>query len=370
MKFKVSLIIGTRPEAIKLIPLVNKFKANSLFEPRIIMTGQHTDMVLDVMQLFNIKEDLNINCMKENQSLCHISIETLSGLEKHFKQNRPDLTIVQGDTNSAFAGALASFYNNIPVAHVEAGLRTKDINIPFPEEANRRLISQISSLNFAPTKNALINLKNNKLPGESFLTGNTVIDAVMMIDKKSDFENKQIQDLPKGNYILVTLHRRESWETGIFNVICALKKIINKYSDYQLLIPMHKNKIVRDQIIYHLNNFPRVNLVEPMVYQDFINAIKHSKFVLTDSGGIQEEAPTLGKPVLVVRENTERTEGILAGTAKLVGTNADTIFKEASSLIESQSIYNSMANAKNPYGDGNASKKIVKHCEDFLKKRY
>tara|TARA_B100000212_G_C27382717_1_gene537833 strand:- start:1795 stop:2910 length:1116 start_codon:yes stop_codon:yes gene_type:complete len=367
-KHLITLILGTRPEAIKLAPLILELKKHNQFKTRLILTGQHKEMVEQVMNLFNIKADHNLAIMTEKQSIRDITCKTINGLSREFEKFRPSLVIIQGDTTTAFAGALSAFYENIPVGHVEAGLRTNKLNDPFPEEANRRLISQIATLHFAPTRNALKNLKDSGISENLFLTGNTVIDSLLYISEKKD----QIPSFKKINWekqrvILVTVHRRENWGENINNITKALKEILVHYPDVSIVLPLHKNKIVRDPIVKILGNQDRVNLCEPLDYDTLIMVIKYSNFIITDSGGIQEEAPSLGKPVLVVRNTTERPEAIEAGTSKLIGTQTSKIIDEIKKLLDNQSYYISMAKKKNPYGDGNASKQIIKAFKSYLK---
>ena len=364
----VTFVLGTRPEAIKLSPLIIAFKFSKKVQTRVILTGQHIEMVTQVTNIFNIKEDLNLNLMQHGQSLTFITNSILNGLEAEFSENKPQFILVQGDTTTAFAGALAAFYKNIPVGHVEAGLRTGSLDNPFPEEANRRLISQISTLHFAPTKNAYLNLINSGINKENIeITGNTVVDALKIIAEK-DLQNK-CKKIYSGSdcLILLTVHRRENWGENLKNIIIAIKKIVQFHTNISIVLPMHKNKIVRDILKYELGENPKVILTETLPYDQLISVMKKSYFIITDSGGIQEEAPSLAKPVLVIRETTERTESIEAKTSKLIGTNPDNIFREVSELILNKTKYQKMAKAINPYGDGNSSQRILSHCLKFLK---
>lgn len=362
----ITLVLGTRPEAIKLAPLIIKLKKNKKLKTRVIFTGQHIEMVSQVMQIFGLNCDKNLNLMKENQTLSYITNQVLKGLENEFNQFRPDLVLVQGDTSSAFAAALASFYNKIPVGHIEAGLRTNDLSNPFPEEGNRRLISQISSLHFAPTKLSKNNLVSSGVAGEIIVTGNTVIDSLLMISKKElNLPTKKI-NWNSQDVIFATLHRRENWGENTLKISDGLLKIIDHMPNTALLMPLHLNPKLRDPIKKILNNHPRIELVEPLDYQQTISCMKKAKLILTDSGGIQEEAPSLSKPVLVTRKTTERVEGIKEGTAKLIGTDSEKIFEEVINLLTNKKQYLSMANIKNPYGDGKASQKIVKTIERYL----
>ena len=363
----ITFVIGTRPEAIKLAPLIILFKSCESISTRVVFTGQHKEMVSQVSKIFNIKEDLNLGLMKHGQSLTFITNTILEGLDMEFDNFKPQLVLVQGDTTTAFTAALSAFYKKIPVAHVEAGLRTKSLNNPFPEEANRRLISQITNLHFAPTKEAYINLIKSGISSDNIeITGNTVVDALNIISKK-DLKNKADQIYSgKDLILLVTVHRRENWGKNLNSIVLSIKRIIEFHKEVSIIIPMHKNKIVRDTLREKLGNNSKVILTETLPYDQLIGLMQKSYFIITDSGGIQEEAPSLGKPVLILRETTERVEGIKAKTAKLVGTNPDNIFKEVSELINNKSQYIMMSKAMNPYGDGNSSKRILKRCLSFL----
>ena len=368
MKFRplITFVLGTRPEAIKLAPLILAFRKSKKIDIRLILTGQHREMVKSVLKFFEINFDLDLHIMKPSQTLTYITCATLEGLNKDFVENKPSLLIIQGDTTTAFTASLAAFYQKIPVAHVEAGLRTSDLMNPYPEECNRRLISKIAKLHFAPTLNAVKNLKKDNVDGDIFLTGNTVIDSLLYVAPKiKEFQEEDI-DLINKKIILLTVHRRENWGANIYEIIKAVKLLIEKYDDLLFLIPMHPNKIVSEPIIKNLGDSSKVLLKEPLNYQNLVSVIKKCYFVLTDSGGLQEEAPSLGKPVLVLRENTERIESIHAGVAKLVGTKSQNIFFECESLINDQEKYNNMSKSTNPYGNGNASNLIFDACEKFL----
>tara|TARA_B100000242_G_scaffold285944_1_gene250982 strand:- start:28760 stop:29872 length:1113 start_codon:yes stop_codon:yes gene_type:complete len=358
----VTFIIGTRPEAIKLAPVILEFKSYELFETRIVLTGQHNEMVQQIMSKFNLIDNINLNLMRKKQSLANITSKILINLESEFDQFKPELVVVQGDTSSAFSAALLAFYKKIKIAHVEAGLRTNVLLNPFPEEANRRLISKIATLHFAPTNIALENLKKENINEKIFLTGNTGIDALLLISKKiSNFTIKG-ENLLKKKLILVTIHRRENWGKNVENICEAINRLTLIFNDVIFLIPMHKNPIVRDSIINLLENNNKVILKEAMDYEQLVSAMKTCYLILTDSGGIQEEAPSFRKPVLVLRENTERCEAIDAGIAKLVGTNISSIEKVTSTLLTNKKEYNKMISDHNPFGDGKASKRILKHC--------
>ena len=363
----VTFILGTRPEAIKLAPVIIKFKSCLSIKTKIILTGQHKEMVKTVMDTFELVEDLNINLMTQKQSLCDIASKTLIGLEKEFKRNETKLVIVQGDTSTAFSAALAAFYNKIPIGHVEAGLRTNNLFDPYPEEANRRMISEISSLNFAPTNQAKDNLKSTFISANVTVTGNTVIDAIKLISEDIKLPNIKNINWEKNRVLIATIHRRENWGTPLEEIAKGLLLIITKYKEISILIPLHKNKLVRDPIVRILGGHPRAILVEPLEYKEFIGAMKGCSFILTDSGGLQEEASSFSKPVLVLRDTTERQEAVDSGLAKLVGANSQSILKEASLLIDNPEDYIKMTKAKNPFGDGNASKRILDECLKFLK---
>ena len=366
-KPRISIIIGTRPEAIKLIPIIDKLKSLTQIDLRIILTGQHEELVDEIFQLFNFKEDINLKLFKLNQSLSNMTSNILDSLEKEFKDHPPNIVLVQGDTTSAFVGALAAFYQKIKVGHIEAGLRTNDVLQPYPEEANRRLISQIADLHFAPTKLAYDNLKNSNVSGKIFKTGNTVIDSLFHILKKDikDFKIKGINWETK-KVILTTIHRRENWEK-LLEVIFGIQKLTKKHGDIQFIIPYHPNKIVSNPLKKHLGNNSQVFLVNHLRYDEMAFVMKKCKLVLTDSGGIQEEAPSLGKPVLVLRDKTEREESIIAGVAKLIGCNKNNIFKEVDKLISNDLEYKKMTKSINPYGDGHASQRIVEQILKYLK---
>ena len=363
----ITIVFGTRPEAIKFSPLILELKKENFLRIRIILTGQHTEMVSQVLNLFKIKEDYNLEIMKNNQTLTHITSQILNKLKIEFTNNKPDLVLVQGDTTSAMASSLAAFYEKIPIGHVEAGLRTNSLINPFPEEANRRLISQISTMHFAPSKKAFDNLRKSKVGGKIILTGNTVIDALFYVSKNSLKNYLNDIDLKNNRIILATVHRRENWGKNIENICHSLIKILENNPDVFLIMPLHKNKLISKPIKKILLNHPKVKLTNPLSYEKLVEVIKKSTLVLTDSGGIQEEAPSLGKPVLVLRETTERIEALEYGTTKLVGTDIENIFKNANLLLNNEVEYNSMAKSINPYGDGTASKKIIAECKTFLK---
>ncbi|MBW4511987.1 MAG: UDP-N-acetylglucosamine 2-epimerase (non-hydrolyzing) [Scytonematopsis contorta HA4267-MV1] len=362
----VSIILGTRPEAIKLAPVIQTFQNSPGFQLQVILTGQHREMVEQVMQLFNLKEDYDLEIMQAKQSLGDITCRSIRGLDTLFQQRKPDLVIVQGDTTTAFAAALTAFYQKIPVGHVEAGLRTDNIYNPYPEEANRRLISQITQLHFAPTPLAVENLKRSGVLGEIHLTGNTVIDALLNVASRKPACNVPGLDWEKYRVLLATVHRRENWGEPLQGIAEGFLNILDKFPDTALLLPLHRNPTVREPLQALLGNHERIFLTEPLDYAELVGAIQRSYLLLTDSGGLQEEAPSLGKPVLVLRETTERPEAVAAGTAKLVGTDSGQITTNAAELLSSPSAYEIMANAINPFGDGLASERILEIVQKFL----
>ena len=364
----ISIVLGTRPEAIKLAPVFKVIKNSNQFKTRLILTGQHNELVYKALRNFDIEPDLDLSVMQNNKTLIDVSSEILKGLKNEFNSNPSDLVIVQGDTTSAFCGALAAFYSYIPVGHVEAGLRTDNLFDPFPEEANRRLISQIASLHFAPTQLSLENLENSNVVGEKYLTGNTVIDSLYFL--MNDVQPLKI-DSKKINgkkIILTTIHRRENWGKNLENIINGIKLSMKNCPNAFFLLPMHPNPIVRKPIKKAFKNNPNVELIEPLDYIEMISAIKASYFILSDSGGLQEEAPALGKPVLILRNTTERPEGINAGTSYLVGTETENINKFIVELMKNETFYKKISEARNPFGDGRASLRILEIINEFFEK--
>jgi UDP-N-acetylglucosamine 2-epimerase (non-hydrolysing) len=372
MKKKVMLVFGTRPEAIKMAPLVKAYQAQpDEFETIVCVTAQHREMLDQVLNIFNIKPDYDLDIMKAGQDLYDVTSRVLLGMRDVLKESKPDLVLVHGDTSTSTTAALAAFYAQIPVGHVEAGLRTHDLSSPWPEEANRQLTGRLAKYHFAPTELAKQNLLTEGIKEESiFVTGNTVIDALhMALDKiQSDSElkadlRKQICDkgYPMGtsDIILVTGHRRENHGQGFINICAALKQLSEKYPNVDIVYPVHLNPNVQKPVYELLNDRLNVYLIDPLEYLPFIHLMNASKIVLTDSGGIQEEAPGLGKPVIVMRDTTERPEAVDAGTVKLVGTNTDLIVSEISRLLDDEVYYESMAKASNPYGDGKACSRII-----------
>jgi len=361
-KIKIITIFGTRPEAVKMAPVVS---ALSNFPDEIIskilVTAQHREMLDQCLNFFSIKPDYDLDIMQDRQSLSEITCRALAGVEDVLKQEKPDMILVQGDTTTVFSASLAAFYQQIKVGHVEAGLRTDDIYNPFPEEINRRLASVICNLHFAPTIQAKNNLLHCGINSGIFITGNTVIDALFSILKFTDEKNylPSYISQSRNRIIFVETHRRENWGEPMENICRALFQIINDYKDTEIVFPVHKNPVVRETVYPLLEGHERIHLIEPMDYPALINLQKKSFIILTDSGGIQEEAPSMGKPVLVLRRTTERPEGVRRGTAKLVGTERDNIYKEAARLLDDSDEYNRMSKAINPYGDGQAAGRIV-----------
>ncbi|MGG6296259.1 non-hydrolyzing UDP-N-acetylglucosamine 2-epimerase [Leptolyngbya sp. AN02str] len=364
--FRVCIILGTRPEAIKLAPVIQRFRQDSRFETQVVLTGQHREMVTQVMDLFGITADHDLDIMQAKQTLTDITCRSLQGLDGLFQQLQPQMVLVQGDTTTAFAAAIAAFYHQIPVGHVEAGLRTDDLFNPYPEEANRRLISQVAQLNFAPTEQAMAHLKASNVVGATHLTGNTVIDALLSVAAKQP--DCPIAGLDWNQYrvLLATVHRRENWGEPLQDIATSFLQILDKFPDTALLLPLHRNPTVRDPLRDRLGQHPRVFLTEPLDYAELVGAMQRSYLLLTDSGGLQEEAPSLGKPVLVLRETTERPEAVTAGTAKLVGTAPETVVNAASQLLADPAAYGAMANAINPFGDGHASERIADLVYQYL----
>lgn len=363
---KVAITLGTRPEAIKLAPVIQLFQSSPDFKTQVILTGQHREMVTQVMKLFEISPDRDLAIMQTRQTLTDIMCRSLQGLEALFLKLQPQLVLVQGDTSTAFAAALAAFYQKIPVGHIEAGLRTNDLLNPYPEEANRRLISQIAQLHFAPTNLAVENLHKSGILGEIYKTGNTVIDALLKVAKTQPQCDISGLNWSKYRVILATVHRRENWGKPLTAIAQGFIKILEKFPDTALVLPLHKNPTVREPLKAILESHSRVFLEEPFDYSELVGAIHNCYLVLTDSGGLQEEAPSLGKPVLVLRETTERPEAIMAGTAKLVGTDSTNIMAATAELLSDTAKYEKMAMAINPFGDGYASERIMKIVKNYF----
>ena len=369
---KIAIIVGTRPEVIKLAPLYLEIKKSKQLKPILINTGQHKEMVSQMFQWFGIKEDYNLKLMTKNQTLQSLTAKVVQTLGDLFEKIKPDLVVVEGDTVTVVAASLAAFYLKIPVAHVEAGLRTENIYNPFPEEMSRRLVSHLASIHFAPTKNAVLNLKRENVIKNVHLTGNTVIDTLIFTAKQISEKHKKYPpfiveglDFKRQRVILVTMHRRENFGKAHSDIARTLIKLLDTFPDTAILLPLHLNPNVRNIIKPVLKNHKRVFLIEPPGYVPFVYAMKNSYLIMSDSGGVQEEAPSLGKPVLVLRTTTERPEGIKAGSAKLVGVDPKKIYKEAAKLLSDKKIYLKMTKVKNPYGDGKASKRIIRLLEKY-----
>lgn len=377
---RVMLVFGTRPEAIKMCPLVKEFQKHSdEFETIVCVTGQHREMLDQVLNIFEVKPDFDLNIMKQGQDLYDVTARVLTGMRDVFKECKPDVVLVHGDTTTSTAAALAAFYQQIPVGHVEAGLRTHNIYSPWPEEMNRQITGRIANYNFSPTPLSESNLKEEKAQGEIYVTGNTVIDALHMVVNKlkndESLAKEQEGILKKAGYdvnrladgrklVLITGHRRENFGEGFIHMVTAIKDLKNKYPDVDFVYPMHLNPNVRKPIheVFgeDLSNLENMFFIEPLQYLEFVYLMEKATIVLTDSGGIQEEAPGLGKPVLVMRDTTERPEALASGTVHLVGTDYQKIMDEVSTLLEDENAYEKMSKAVNPYGDGKACERIVK----------
>ena len=372
MKKKVMCVFGTRPEAVKLAPVVHALKESAELEPVVAITAQHREMLDQMMKWFDVKADYDLDLMKHGQTLAELTSRVVLGMDDLLSRDRPDMLLVQGDTVTVMAASLAAFYHKIPVGHVEAGLRTNDRYNPFPEEMSRRQTGRIATLHFAPTELAVKNLAAEGITENVFMTGNTVIDALLdtagrlseeTIDKQlfgaADFDHYKV--------LLVTAHRRENWGQGMDEIALALRHIAEEFPDVQVLYPIHRNPVVRQSIEPVFAGHDRLLLVEPLDYVPFVYAMRRCHFILTDSGGVQEEAPALGKPVLVMRTNTERPEAVSAGAAQLVGVSQETICEGARQLMTSPQRYKAMSSAVNPFGDGQAAKRIVQEVEKFLR---
>jgi UDP-N-acetylglucosamine 2-epimerase (non-hydrolysing) len=367
-KIKVMTIFGTRPEAIKMAPLVLELKKDrEQFEAIVAVTAQHRQMLDQVLDIFNIQPDYDLNIMKERQTLVDVTTRGLVGLDEVMKKERPDIVLVHGDTTTTFVASLAAFYNQIVVGHVEAGLRTQNKYSPFPEEMNRQLTGVLADLHFAPTAKSADNLKaENKQPESIFITGNTAIDA-LKTTVRDEYTHPILEKIGEDRLILLTAHRRENLGEPMRNMFRAVKRLVNEHDDIQVVYPVHLNPVVRELASEILGDDPRIHLIEPLDVIDFHNFAARAYLILTDSGGVQEEAPSLGVPVLVLRDTTERPEGIEAGTLKLAGTEEETIYYLAKQLLTDEKEYEKMAKASNPYGDGFASKRIVEAIRYYFK---
>ncbi len=357
---KVMSIFGTRPEAIKMAPVVKELESRNEIKSIVCVTAQHREMLDQVLETFQIKPDYDLNIMQHGQTLAEVTSKSLNGLDEVIKSEKPDIVLVHGDTTTTLAGALAAFYNQVKVGHVEAGLRTYDKNSPWPEEINRQIVGNIADLNFAPTKLSANNLHlENKKKNTIYITGNTAIDA-MSTTVKNNYNHRELDWITnKEKLILLTAHRRENLGKPMRNIFSAIKKIVDEFNYVKVIYPIHLNPKVREIAHEIFGDCDRVKLIEPLEVFDFHNFLNRAHIILTDSGGIQEEAPGLGKPVLVLRDTTERPEGIEAGTLKLVGTDEYIIYEETKKLLTSKQEYENMSKASNPYGDGTSSKQIV-----------
>lgn len=368
---KIITIFGTRPEAIKMAPLVKQLEKEPEIKSIVCVTAQHREMLDQVLNYFEITPDYDLNIMRSKQSLTGITSKVLEGLEEIFREEKPDMVLVHGDTTTTFAGGLAAFYQQIKVGHVEAGLRTFDKYFPFPEEMNRKLTGALADLHFAPTQGSKNNLLREGVnQNDIFVTGNTVIDAMKHTVKENYvFDNELLNKIDYKNkkIIMITAHRRENWGQGIENICQALNEIVEQNEDVEIIYLVHLNPVVKDVVFKNLGNKERIHLLPPLETNETHNLMNKCFMVMTDSGGLQEEAPHLGKPVLVLREVTERPEAVKYGTVKLVGTEVNKIISEANALIRDQKAYENMSKAVNPYGDGKASERIVSAIKNYLK---
>lgn len=381
MPRRIAILFGTRPEAIKMAPVISALRADAAFEPYVINAGQHREMIEQVISLFGIDVDDDLAAMKPSQTLAGLTSRLVERIDQSLAVASPDMVLVQGDTTTVLCAALASFYRKIPIGHVEAGLRTDDIRTPFPEEANRRLVSPLASLHFAPTETARRALLAERIPDDNiFVTGNTVIDALLFESRRQ--ENEEVRtglhrnlyeaigsDWRERPIILVTGHRRENFGTGFESICAALAELSTRRPDALIVYPVHLNPQVQEIVHVRLGGRANIRLIPPQPYAQFVALAKACKLILTDSGGVQEEAPSLGKPVLVMRESTERPEGVEAGAVKLVGPHADRIVAETLRLLTDQSAYDAMARVANPYGDGHAAERIVAAIRQWAERR-
>ena len=372
-KIKVMSIFGTRPEAIKMAPLVKMLEKDEMFESIVCVTAQHREMLDSVMRIFDIKPQYDLNIMNHGQSIVDISNKVLKGVNDVFNQCKPDIVLVHGDTSTTLNSALAALYNRIPVAHVEAGLRSNDNYSPFPEEINRKLTGSIAEIHFSPTKSNKENLLKEGISNDKiFITGNTVIDALKSVIKEEYiFESKSLNNIDFNNrkVILLTTHRRENWGEPMENIFKAIIELLNSNDDIEIVFPMHKNPKIRELASKYFNEYlDRVHLIDPLEYVDFTNLMNKVYLIMTDSGGIQEEAPALGKPVVVLRTETERPEAVEAGTVKLVGIKREAIVGEVNKFIRDKESYELMSKSINPYGDGLASQRITSIIKNYFNK--
>lgn len=374
---KTLFVFGTRPEAIKLAPVIRLFKSKAVFDVRVCVTGQHREMLRQVLDVFDLTPDIDLGLMRPNQSLASLSSLAIEQLNDVFAEHKPDLVLVQGDTTTVFCAALAAFYNKIPVGHIEAGLRTGNLQSPWPEEANRVLTTRLAALHFAPTSVAKQNLLDERVPASQiFETGNTIVDALLMANSILEDQPPAISGLPDFlqpnadsdvKMVLITGHRRENFGDGFEHMCRAIRKLAEHFPSVHFVYPVHLNPNVQKPVLRILGaSSGNIHLIQPQSYLEFVGLMARSHLILTDSGGVQEEAPSLGKPVLVMRDTTERPEAVLASTSRLVGTDEDRIFSSVSELLTDTAIYSSMSKAVNPYGDGQASERIFDACRSFL----
>ena len=369
MKIKVMSIFGTRPEAIKMAPLVKELEKREEIESIVCVTAQHREMLDQVLETFSIKPDYDLNIMQQGQTLGDITTRALNGLEKVIKEEKPDIVLVHGDTTTTFAGAIAAFYNQVAIGHVEAGLRTNDKYSPYPEEMNRQMVDCMTDMYFAPTNLSKQNLLDENIDvNKIYVTGNTAIDA-MSTTVDEDYKHEVLDWVGESRMILLTAHRRENLGEPMRRIFKGIKRIVDETPDVKVVYPIHLNLKVREVANEVFGESDKVKLIEPLEVFDFHNFQNKSFIILTDSGGIQEEAPSLGKPVLVLRDTTERPEGIEAGTLKLVGTDEEVIYQETKKLLNDRAEYEKMSHASNPYGDGHASERIVNNIIEFFKEK-
>ncbi|MBS6183524.1 MAG: UDP-N-acetylglucosamine 2-epimerase (non-hydrolyzing) [Clostridium celatum] len=372
-KIKVLSVFGTRPEAIKMCPLVKVLEKDDRIESIVCATAQHREMLDTVLDIFDVKPQYDLNVMSHGQTIVDVSNKVLTGVDKVIKECNPDIVLVHGDTSTTLNGALAAFYNQKPIGHVEAGLRTGDIYSPFPEEANRKLTGAIATLHFSATESNKANLERENINKNIYITGNTVIDALLsVVDKNHKFDDKNLNNIDFENkkIVLLTAHRRENWGEPMKDIFAAVKELVTKNQDVNVIFPMHKNPLIRELANESFKGIEdKIHLIEPLEYVDFANLMAKCYLIMTDSGGIQEEAPALGKPVIVLRTETERPEAVKAGTVKLAGIKKADIFNIADELINDEEAYNKMAHAVNPYGDGKACPRIVEHIVEYFKNK-
>ena len=366
---KVMLVFGTRPEAIKMCPLVIELKSRKSVETIVCVTGQHRQMLDQVLEAFHVVPDYDLSIMKDKQTLFDITTNILNRIKEVLEEEKPDVVLVHGDTSTTFVTALACFYLQIPVGHVEAGLRTYNIYSPYPEEFNRQAVGIVSQFNFAPTEMSKENLlREGKKPETIYVTGNTAIDA-LKTTVREDYRHSELEWAKDSRLIMITAHRRENLGEPMKNMFRAIRRVMDEHPDVKAIYPIHMNPVVRETANSILGDDDRIHIIEPLDVLDFHNFLSRSYLILTDSGGIQEEAPSLGKPVLVMRDTTERPEGIKAGTLKLVGTDEEVIYQNFTELLDNTEVYNAMAHATNPYGDGHACERIADILDDSVFKR-